>query len=312
MLNFCIHTLNGLLQSPYRKFNQFAGPEMIAANEAYDCANATKAKFEAIYNAPDPRSYYTTLDSLDYQIPTNAKPVFQRILSAMPSQETSKIVDVGCSYGVNAAMLRYDLTFSEMAVRYRRAASQNLSVAETVMRDAQVFSDLDPACDAEFVGLDIARQAAGYADAVGLIDEAIVEDLEAPGLSDHAASALNEANLVISTGAIGYVGEETLGKIVDASGKTPWIAAFVLRQFPFDAIAERLADLGLVTEKLPDTTFLQRRFRDDAEQEGAIEALRAAGREPDGLESEGFYHAEFYLARPAGEIAAPIVDMKLI
>jgi hypothetical protein len=86
----------------------------------------------------------------------------------------------------------------------------------------------------------------------------------------------------------------------------------VLRQFSFDEIAERLAAFDLVTEKLPGVTFRQRRFRDANERDGAFSAVRAAGRDPDNLESDGYFHAEFYLARPAGEIAAPIVDMKLI
>ena len=68
---------------------------MIVANEAFDCANETKAKFDDIYDAPDPRAYYATLDALDYQIPTNAKPVFRKIMSAMGHERVAKIVDVG-------------------------------------------------------------------------------------------------------------------------------------------------------------------------------------------------------------------------
>lgn len=285
---------------------------MIVANEAFDCANETKAKFDDIYDAPDPRAYYATLDALDYQIPTNAKPVFRKIMSAMGPERVAKIVDVGCSYGINAAMLRYDLTFEEIAHRYRREASHTLSVAETIIEDARVYGGLSKESDSSFVGLDVARQAAGYADAVGLVDEVVTEDLEEPGMSDNSVSMLEDVDLIISTGAIGYVSEETLGKIAAAAKRPPWIAAFVLRQFPIDAIAERLAEFGLVTEKLPGATFAQRRFRDDAERDGAIEAVRAAGCNPQGLESDGYFHAEFFLARPAGEIAAPIVDMKLI
>lgn len=285
---------------------------MIAANDAYSCANQSKANFDGIYNAPDPRAYYTTLSALDYQIPTNAKPVFRKVIEAMGRRGPGKIVDVGCSYGVNAAMLRYDLTFEQMARRYARATSQQSSVAEIVMADAQVFGGLTQAEEARFVGLDIAGEAAGYADAVGLIDEAVVADLETAPMPDGAAAAFGGAGLIITTGAVGYVGEETFGKIVEAAEAPPWVAAFVLRQFPFDEIAGRLAEYGLVTEKLPGETFLQRRFRDAEEQEGAVAAVRAAGSDPEGFETEGYYHAEFYLARPAGEIAAPVSEMKLL
>ena len=120
-------------------------------------------------------------------------------------------------------------------------------------------------------------EAAGYAEAVGLLDEAVVANLEAGAASEEAGAAMKDAGLVITTGAVGYVSEETFGKIADAAGKPPWVAAFVLRQFPFDEIADRLAEFGLVTEKLPDATFLQRRFRDEAARVGTIEAVRAAG-----------------------------------
>ena len=285
---------------------------MITANETYECVNQTKANFDDIYNAPDPRGYYTTLSALDYQIPTNAKPVFKKIMAAMGQDRLNKIVDVGCSYGVNAAMLRYDLTFNDMARRYLREKAHLESVAETVVHDAEIYAELKQSEDATFVGLDVAHEAVGYAGAVGLIDEIVSEDLESDGISEQTAAVMEDADLIISTGAIGYVGQETLGKIAAAAQRPPWFAAFVLRQFPFEEIAERLAAFDLVTEKLPDTTFRQRRFRDQNERDGAMEAVLAAGRDPEGVESDGYFHAELYLARPVGEIAAPIVDMKLI
>ncbi len=285
---------------------------MTSASDVYDCANQAKANFEDIYNAPDPRAYYARLNALDYQITTNAKPVFQKIMAAMGKQRPMKIVDVGCSYGVNAAMLRYDLTFNDLAQHYAHERFEQDSVAETVMRDASVYADLKHAIGAQFVGLDVAGEAAGYADAVGLLDDAVVENLEIDEMSGQASAIMSDADLIITTGAVGYVGEETFGKIAEAADRPPWVAAFVLRQFPFNEIAGRLAGHGLVTEKLPDRTFLQRRFRDRDEQEGAIEAVRAAGCDPEGVETEGYFHAELYLARPAGEIEAPIVDMRLV
>lgn len=279
---------------------------MTANGDIFDAANATKANFDDIYNAPDPRAYYTTLGALDYQIPTNAKSVFQNILARMELRSRAKIIDIGCSYGVNAAMLRFDTTFDAMMRRYRSDGVMQQSAAETIIQDADAFAPRLPENGSTFVGLDVAREAVGYADAVGLVDEAVIANLEEASPSAEEAAALADADLVITTGAVGYVGAETFAHIVEAAEKPPWIAAFVLRQFPFDEIADRLDEYGLVTEKLEGRTFLQRRFRDAEEQAGAIEAVSAAGCDPDGFESEGFYHAEFYLARPAGEISGPI------
>lgn len=286
---------------------------MTTARDIYDCANDRKAKFEDIYNAPDPRDYYTTLRKLDYQIPTNAKPVFKQVMSLMENEGGANVVDVGCSYGVNAAMLKYDLTFDELALRYLDAEMQERSVAETIIADKQTFDAMPEKIDASFVGIDVAGEAAGYADAVGLLEDAVIENLETAPLSPVGARALRGTDLVITTGAVGYVGADTFSSIMDASkSEPPWVAAFVLRQFPFESIADALADYGLATERLQAATFVQRRFRDHAEQDGAIEAVRAAGRDPEGFETEGYFHAELYLSRPKSDIAAPIGELGLI
>ncbi len=39
----------------------------------------TKANFDAIYTSPDPRQYYRTLGSYDYQIPTHGATVFGQL-----------------------------------------------------------------------------------------------------------------------------------------------------------------------------------------------------------------------------------------
>lgn len=283
------------------------------ATRAYEAANDVKAKFDDIYNMPDPRAYYTTLNSLGYQIPTNAKPVYEKLIDRMGDRRPSKIVDIGCSYGVNAALLRHDMTFEELAGRYAREDLRETSVAEVIVADAETFGAAARDGEPEFIGLDVAREAVGYAEAVGLLDCALAEDLESGPLSPEGAKAVAGTDLVITTGAVGYVGAETFTKLIAASeGEPPWVAAFALRQFPFDSIAEALADFGMTTERLPEATFVQRRFRNREEMEGAIDAVRAAGRDPEGLETEGCYHAELYLARPRAEASPSITELELV
>lgn len=273
---------------------------MEPANDIYDVANDAKASFDEIYNRPDPRSYYRTLGALDYRIPTEAQPVFRKVMRSMGGQKLS-VVDVGCSYGVNAAVIQYDLDFSDLVARYRSSVLRDESVAEAIFDDAAFFIDASKSVDASFIGLDVAKEAVGYAKAVGLIDKSVTEDLEAAPLSPQAAAAVASADLVITTGAVGYVTERTFSRIIDAvDGPPPWVAAFSLRQFPFDPIAEGLKGFGLATEKLTDRTFPQRRFRDEQEMAGAIAAVESLGLDPSGLEAEGEYFAEFYLATPRG------------
>ncbi len=265
----------------------------------FDIANEAKANFDEIYNLPDPRRYYRTLGALDYRIPTQARPIFRKVMSAMARDDLS-VVDIGCSYGVNAAMIRYNLEFSDLAARYCGEELRNGSIAETVVDDAAFFAEAPKIIDATFIGVDVAEEAVGYARAIGLVDEAIAENLETAQLSTDGRMAFAGADLIITTGAIGYVTERTFSQIIDAvDGPPPWIAAFSLRQFPFDAIAEELKGFGLETQRLEGAYFPQRRFRDDDEQAGAIAAVEALGLDPTGLEAEGEYFAEFYLATPA-------------
>jgi hypothetical protein len=275
-----------------------AARAMEPIEDIYDSANEAKANFNEIYNLPDPRRYYRTLGALDYRIPTEARPIFRKIIQAM-DRENLNVVDIGCSYGVNAAVIQHDLDFSDLAARYRDPDMRTESVAEAIVDDAAFFERARKWADVNFTGVDVAKEAAGYAKAVGLIDEAIVANLEETPLDDQARNAISNADLVITTGAVGYVTERTFSRINGAvDGPPPWVAAFSLRQFPFDAIAEELKGFELETEKLEGRFFPQRRFRDAEEAAGAIAAVEALGLDPSGLESEGEYFAEFYLARP--------------
>jgi hypothetical protein len=271
---------------------------MEPVDELFEAANAAKVNFDDVYNLPDPRRYYRTLGALDYRIPSEARPIFDAVIDAIePSVPT--VIDVGCSYGVNAAMIKYGLDFAKLVARYRASSVNGDSVAETIFSDAAFFADMPIVRDARFVGVDVAAEAAGYGKAVGLLDEAATENLEVAPPSPRAASVFEGADLIITTGAVGYVTEQTFEAIMEASKGTPsCVAAFTLRQFPFDRIAERLSDFGLETEKLEGRYFPQRNFADAEERAGALSALDALGVDPKRLESEGRYFAEFYLASP--------------
>ncbi|HBK90639.1 MAG TPA: hypothetical protein DDZ68_03085 [Parvularcula sp.] len=267
-------------------------------DELFEAANAAKFNFDDVYNLPDPRRYYRTLGALDYRIPSEARPVFEAVIDALaPASPT--IVDVGCSYGVNAAMIKYGLDFADLVARYRATSARASSVAETIFDDAAFYADRAVMREAKFVGVDIAAEAAGYGKAVGLLDEAVTQNLEAAPASARTAWAVEGADLIITTGAVGYVTEQTFEAImVAAKGAPPCVAAFSLRQFPFDRIADRLADFGLDAEKLEGRYFPQRKFADAEEMAGALSALDALGIDAKGLESEGRYFAEFYFAAP--------------
>ncbi len=272
-----------------------------------------KVVLDDIYNQPDPRPYFTTLGELDYNIPEAARPVFAHIIEAYRSVKDTrsiKVVDLGCSYGVNAALMKTEMTLPDLYRHYSDEAVEDLDRSSLVALDRRIFAGEAAASDITVIGLDAARNALRYAEQAGIIDGQVHANLEADPLSPEHESLLSGADLVVSTGCIGYIGEKTLGKVLDASSETqPWMAHFVLRMFPFDPIAEMLAERGYVTAKGP-SPVQQRRFASDEEQGQVLDRLVTLGIDPSGLESDGTFYADLYVSRPvkdSGLVPGPIL-----
>ena len=268
--------------------------------------NEAKAVFDDIYTMQDPRAYFSVLGELDYMIPDVAEPVVRQILAARQalSGGMPKVLDIGCSYGINAAVHRFPLTFSGLRHRYARREVRALDPEDMVRLDRNFYASWPDVGTARFFGLDISAPAVSYATRVGLIDHGIVTDLERSELSPADARAIRSVDVIMSTGCIGYVSETTFGKVLDALDRPPWIISFVLRMFPFDALAKEFARRGLVTERLGGATFVQRRFRDAEEFEGTLNALAAVGIDASGLETEGLFHADLIVSRPEADAKA--------
>ena len=72
-----------------------------------------KVTLDHIYTQADPRGYFGTLRDLDYLIPQLAKPHFARLIDELRSAAGSgsvTVIDLGCGYGVNSALLRCDVS----------------------------------------------------------------------------------------------------------------------------------------------------------------------------------------------------------
>lgn len=267
---------------------------------AYD--DVGKVDMSDIYDQPSPMAYFSALSKLDYAIPEAARPMFSRLIAArraLSGERPIKIVDIGCSYGVNAAILKHGMSMSELYRHYRDAIASDRS--ELLKRDRAMFSD--PADDAiEFVGVDQAENAIAYAVDAGTLDAGIATDLEERVPSAADREALSGADLIISTGCFGYVTEVSLERLMDAAGGSrPWMAHFVLRMFDFDAAEAMLARHGYVTETA-DQLFAQRRFASSQERDSVFQNLAERGIDPAGAEETGWYFAQLFVARPREEV----------
>ncbi len=269
--------------------------------------NEAKANMDHIYDRADPRAYFRELKKLGYALPSAAKPIFQKLISRRRKHQddTIHLLDLGCSYGVNAALLKHDLSMLDLYEHWGQKRLVDATSEEVVDHDRRYFADLEEPEDIEVIGLDVAENAVAFAEEVGLLNESLAVNLETERLPEAAAEELATVDLMTSTGCVGYVTEKSFNRLLPAvmPGRPAWLANFVLRMFPFDAIEDTLNDRGYMTEKLEGKTFVQRQFASAAEQQRVVEQLHENGIDPTGKEMDGHLLAEFYLSRPANEVA---------
>jgi SAM-dependent methyltransferase len=270
-------------------------------------ANAIKADVDHIYRARDPRSYFKVLGELGYIVPETATPVLFRLVERLIRSKGRPvtILDVGCSYGILAAIMRYGLSVRQLRDRYAVGPIQALSPDHLASYDTHYFAGWPRCEDVRFIGLDRSAEAIAYALRVGLIEEGLVVDLETHAPNKRACSVISKVDLIVSTGAVGDLSEKTFAELLKPfpSGHAPWIASFVSRMFDYRDIAETISQHDLATERLDGVTFVQRRFADAEEFENALRLIQARGLDPAGKETEGVCHAELFVSRPPADIS---------
>ncbi|MEK9967797.1 MAG: hypothetical protein VW600_01590 [Ferrovibrio sp.] len=280
----------------------------MSATDEFVSINRGKADFSSIYVQADPRAYFRTLSALGYVIPHLASSVFDQLIEARQRAKRGPItvLDLGCSYGVNAALMKYAMNYDHITERYDSLANHALTPEQVLNLDRHYFASWPRKRDIRVIGLDISHEAVSYGVGSGILDAGIVANLEEDELFPRDADLLADVDLIVSTGCVGYITSKTFEKLAvcKANGEAPWVASFVLRMFDYNDIAGTLSRQKLVTQKFEGATFIQRRFRDEAEMRGTVEALAQRRLNPAGKEAEGLFHAELYFSRPEAESTA--------
>ncbi|MCT4351932.1 hypothetical protein M5362_02125 [Streptomyces sp. Je 1-79] len=273
-----------------------SGAESDRAGTGDRSATAGKARFEDIYDQPDPRAYFRRLAPLEYEIPQQAQAAFRRAAAA---RDGGAVLDLCCSYGINAALLNHEVTLAELYARYTDPAVDGLTAAELAVRDKEFYASRRRADAAPVIGLDVAGNALRYAREVGLLDDAFAENLEegAPP-SPRLRAAMADVGLITLTGGGSYLTRRTFAALLEWAGRPLRVSAFVLRTVSYGPVAECLAGYGLRTVADPSRTYPQRLFTDAREQRYAVEAVRARGEDPTGRESAGRFHTVLYESAP--------------
>ncbi|MFJ1843357.1 hypothetical protein [Streptomyces sp. NPDC088146] len=265
--------------------------------------------FDDTYDQPDPRPYFRALGPWEYQTPHHAQSVFRHLLSTCgPSKDAegpaetagpAAVLDICCSYGFNAALLNHHLTWNDLYAHYTSPHATGLSTTELIKWDREFYAAHRRPDAVRVVGLDAAPRAVSYARAVGLLDEAFAENLETAPAGPALRDAVRSTRLITLTGGASFLSPRTFQPLLDSIRGPVEVAAFVLRTGSYQAIADCLATYGLTTEKSVERTYPQRRFTSAQEQQYAVTAVLAAGEDPRGKESDGYFHTALYLSRPA-------------
>ena len=273
---------------------------------SFEPENEAKAVFNDMYVHPTPHLYLAEMGKHGYQIGEQARP-FCVIAADILSEGTAKawpvqMLDVGCSYGIASAFVRYGCSFDEIIAFFAtRAPTDYLAACEATRSWLNV---VPPACDVRCVGMDSSEPAIRFAMDAGLLDGGISQDFESDSVSPTLEDKnwFRSCNLLISTGAIGYVTERTLDVVLEDLGKDhpsplgPFAVITILRMFDTTKIQEVFAKHGFKFAAVPGIRLPQRRFADDGERDEVLAILHKRGIDTGQWEDHGMHYADLFIA----------------
>ena len=287
---------------------------------SYEATNESKKDFGAIYQAPTPHAYLREMSRLGYQIGEQARPYCDAVASLMRELNGDAypltMLDVGCSYGLASAFVRYGCTFEEIVSFFdSRAPRDRVACAEAMRHWLNVVS---PAHEMRVVGLDVSSPAVEFGLQSGLLDAGITKNLEVQGtvLDDQECDWIRSCGVLVSTGAIGYVSERTLGPVIHQLGRNctgtfgPAAVFTVLRMFDIGPITRLFELVGWRCASVPDVLLQQRKFASPREQAEILARLEERGIATDGCESEGILVAQLFVASPSNTFDALMERMR--
>ncbi len=290
------------------------------SNPYADHNEQSKANFDGVYDLPDPRGYFEALGSLDYRAPEHGRRVFSALLGAMQGEngDPPRVLDLCCSYGVNAALLKHDLTLDDLYERYASPVLAGLSAEELSIADAAFYKGRRRTQSPEVVGTDAAASAVFYALRAGLLDGGTAENLEEGDPTEALHRGARRPARDRYRGRRLHLGAHVRARAIvrDAGpgerrtrGRRRSLGSRIrgalrgLRSHRRRARPPRPRHGKALHPHVPAATF-----RGCCGAGHVLRQLAAAGIDPTGKEEEGWYHADLYLSRPAEHVAAAPAD----
>ena len=261
---------------------------------------AVKKDFTDIYMQEFPFEYLKEMERLYYRIPDSTKPLYLSLAQQLSNNlgRAIDILDLGSSYGINSALMRYDLTMKKLDDFF-------LESKPTKQQTREFFESLPKDMTMNFYQIDISKPALDFSEHMGLCKKGLCVNLENNNLQ---LQELPPIDMVIATGCIGYIGYKAFANLLEniklSSNSSeslvpkPLFAFSVLRIFDMEKIQKTFDYYGYSLVKTELAPICQRRFSDDDERIQTLSLLHNKGIETKRYEDNGYFYADFFIACP--------------
>ena len=263
-----------------------------------------KKDFTDIYTQESPRSYLKEMDRLEYSISDSTKPLYNTIIKELEGKLSRpiNILDLGSSYGINSALMKYNLTMSELNDFFLEG------IEPTKKETKQFYEECTSNDNMNFYQIDISDEALKFSEDMNLCEKAINVDLETEKLK--VPKSVSNIDLIIATGCIGYIGYKAFSNILEGlknsqSNSTdpeiehtaPIFAFTVLRMFDMEDIQEIFKRYDYSLVKMDLDPICQRNFSTPEEKMQTCSLLHGMGIDTKKYEDDGKFYADYYVAR---------------
>jgi hypothetical protein len=107
---------------------------------------------------------FKCLGQLDYIIPHPAQPIFNQLIRTRQETQSGPVtvLDVGCSYAINSALLKYAPDYEALRQRYTVPPLQSLTSGQMLDLDRYFYRGSPKNENVRVIGLDASENAVRY------------------------------------------------------------------------------------------------------------------------------------------------------
>ncbi|MEL7280521.1 MAG: hypothetical protein AAFY35_15215 [Pseudomonadota bacterium] len=258
--------------------------------------------YDDIYDLPDCRSYYRAMDHAGFRTAHFATMAFRKALTALKTERAltrANVVDFASGYGIAAQLMRHVIGLDDVLSRYREAWFDDATEADVIAADHAWLAHNRRDETDRYIGIDIAGNALSYGRDVGIFDAIFPENLQDGAPSAKLTAELAEVDLIVECGSVAHMLPDALDHLLSACPRKPWVILSPIRGNDTAEAFEVLKAHGLRVDDAVSDPFPHRAFSNADEQRRAIANAQARGYDTEGLESNGHFHAQIFLAKPA-------------